>query len=105
MPVEPRYAQDPRWARGVIDLTILATKPGAAEVPIVHCNIATYNGQPCLRYRQVWLIDSLWEGTTRAEDARGTPTQNHISPNIPVYDDYDHHVAIVEVGLCHSQAV
>ena len=28
-----------------------------------------------------------WRGTTRAEDAQGTPTQSHISPNILVYED------------------
>jgi len=28
-----------------------------------------------------------WRGTTRAEDAQGTPTQNHISPSILVYED------------------
>ena len=26
-------------------------------------------------------------GTTRAEDAQGTPTQGHISPSILVYED------------------
>jgi len=26
-------------------------------------------------------------GTTRAEDAQGTPTQSHISPSILVYED------------------
>ena len=26
-------------------------------------------------------------GTTRADDAQGTPTQSHISPSIPVYED------------------
>ena len=26
-------------------------------------------------------------GTARAEDAQGTPTQSHISPSIPVYED------------------
>ena len=26
-------------------------------------------------------------GTTRAEDAQGTPTQSHISPSIQVYKD------------------
>ena len=25
----------------------------------------------------------VWEGTTRAEDAQGTPDQSRISPNIP----------------------
>ena len=25
--------------------------------------------------------------TTRAEDARGIPTQSHISPSVPVYED------------------
>ena len=36
-----------------------------------------------------WLFrgDRLWEGTTRAEDAQGTPTQSHISPNILVYQE------------------
>ena len=29
----------------------------------------------------------LWEGTTRAEDAQGTPTQSRISPSILVYED------------------
>jgi len=29
----------------------------------------------------------LWEGTTRAEDAQGTPTQSHVSPSILVYED------------------
>jgi len=27
------------------------------------------------------------KGTTRAEDAQGTPTQSHMSPSILVYDD------------------
>ena len=27
----------------------------------------------------------FWEGTTRTEDAQGTPTQSHISPSILVY--------------------
>ena len=27
-------------------------------------------------------------GSTRAEDAQGTPTQSHISPSILVYEDY-----------------
>ena len=31
-------------------------------------------------------LDRL-RGTTRAEDARGTPDQNHISPSILVYED------------------
>ena len=26
-------------------------------------------------------------GTTRAEDAQGTPTQSHVSPSILVYED------------------
>ena len=34
------------------------------------------------------LIDSkLVEGTTRAEDAQGSPTQSYISPSLLVYDD------------------
>jgi len=34
-------------------------------------------------------IDSVLSGrgTTRAEDAQGTPTQSHISPSILVYED------------------
>ena len=32
------------------------------------------------------LVCSLWEGTTRAEDAKGAPTQNHVSPIILVYE-------------------
>jgi len=36
-----------------------------------------------------WLngFSFIWEGTTRAEDAQGTPTQSHISPSILVYED------------------
>ena len=33
-----------------------------------------------------WLIDS-GRGTTRAEDAQGTPTQSHISPSLLVYEN------------------
>jgi len=29
----------------------------------------------------------LVRGTTRVEDAQGTPTQSHISPSIPVYEE------------------
>ena len=29
----------------------------------------------------------VWEGTMRAEDAQGTPTQSRISPSILVYED------------------
>ena len=32
------------------------------------------------------MIDS-GRGTTRAEDAQGTPTQSHISPSIRVYEE------------------
>ena len=32
-------------------------------------------------------LDGLREGTTRAVDAQGTPTQCHISPSILVYED------------------
>jgi hypothetical protein len=39
------------------------------------------------------LIDSGLDlsgiGTTRAEDAQGTPTQSHISPSILAYEDYE----------------
>ena len=38
-----------------------------------------------LRVYQLRLIDS-GRGTTKAEDAHGTPTQSHISPSILVYD-------------------
>jgi hypothetical protein len=34
------------------------------------------------------LIDS-GGGTTKAEDAQGTPAQSHISPSILVYEDRD----------------
>ena len=50
---------------------------------------------PSLRHPHFQLPESqfqsrksfLWEGTTRAEDAQGTPTQSHISPSIQVYED------------------
>ena len=32
--------------------------------------------------------DLSGRGTTRAENAQGTPTQSHISPDILVYEDY-----------------
>ena len=32
------------------------------------------------------LVGPLWEGSTRAEDAQGTPNQSHISPSIRVYE-------------------
>jgi len=39
---------------------------------------------------KVWTTHS-WDlsgrGTTRAEDAQGTPAQSHISPNVLVYED------------------
>ena len=35
-------------------------------------------------------------GTTRAEDAQGTPTQSHISTNTLVYENYSSH--ILEIG-------
>jgi len=38
------------------------------------------------RLRVGWL-NGFWQGTTRAEDAQGTPTQSHISPSILVYED------------------
>ena len=41
------------------------------------------------RLRVGWLNswDLSGRGTTRAEDAQGTPTQSHISPSILVYED------------------
>ena len=33
------------------------------------------------------LVGSTDGGTTRAEDAQGTPTQSHISPSILVYEE------------------
>ena len=33
------------------------------------------------------MVGSTGRGTTRAEDAQGTPTQSHISPSILVYED------------------
>ena len=46
---------------------------------------------PPLTKHSAWLIESwlvcFGRGTTRAEDAQGTPTQRHISPSILVYED------------------
>ena len=42
----------------------------------------------------------LWEGTTRAEDAQGIPTQSHISPSILVYEEKTHEVG--EGGEAHE---
>jgi len=36
----------------------------------------------------VGSTDLSGRGTTRAEDAQGTPTQSHISPSIQEYEDY-----------------
>jgi len=44
----------------------------------------------CDRLRVDWLHGFSFgsgRGTTRAEDAQGTPTQSHISPSILVYED------------------
>jgi hypothetical protein len=32
--------------------------------------------------------DRSGSGAARAEDSSGTPTQSHISPSVPVYEDY-----------------
>ena len=40
----------------------------------------------------------LWEGTTRADDAQGTPTQSHISPRILVYEEWFRAAASSWVG-------
>jgi len=40
-----------------------------------------------LRVGPYTLVGPLWGGTTRAEDAQGTPTQSHISPILLVYED------------------
>ena len=34
------------------------------------------------------MAHGFGRGTTRAEDAHGTPTQSHISPSILVYENY-----------------
>ena len=39
------------------------------------------------------------EGTTRAEDAQGTPTQSHIPPSISVYEDRRRVLATALWGL------
>ena len=48
------------------------------------------SGKGLDRLRVGWLNGFSFSGrvTTRAEDAQGTPTQSHISPNILVYEDY-----------------
>ena len=40
------------------------------------------------------MIDAglVWRGTARAEDAQGTPTQRHISPNILVDEENSAHI-------------
>jgi len=40
-----------------------------------------------VQIRQLSSGDRLRVGTTRAEDAQGTPTQSHISPSILVYQE------------------
>jgi len=45
------------------------------------------------RLRVGWLSG---RGTTRAEDAQGTPTQRHVSPRILVYEDKNtHHTQVM----------
>ena len=64
-------AMGSRLARGKtarLDALLAARPPGAPPGEIIK------------------LIDR--RGTTRAEDAQGTPTQSHISPSILVYEDY-----------------
>ena len=48
---------------------------------------------------EVAVVDRLrvaGRGTTRAEDAQGTPTQSHITPSILVYEKKIEHLASVE---------
>ena len=43
------------------------------------------------------LVGPLWEGTTRAKDSQGTPTQGRISPGVLVlYKDRNAHCANLE---------
>ena len=44
-------------------------------------------GSPRWKARLAILRGGSGRGTTRAEDAQGTPTQSHISPSILVYED------------------
>ena len=37
--------------------------------------------------RVIQIAATSWRGAARAEDAQGTPTQSHISPSIPDYED------------------
>ena len=55
--------------------------PGADVLELLSTYMYTYT----LRYHSI--VDRLRVGTTRAEDAQGTPTQSHISPRILVYED------------------
>ena len=42
----------------------------------------------CQKYFKLKHISyKIWEGTTRVEDVGRTPTQNHISPSLLVYED------------------
>jgi len=49
---------------------------------------STVDFQATDRRRVGWLTGFSGRGTTRAEDAQGTPSQSHISPSILVYEEY-----------------
>ena len=52
---------------------------------------------------------NVWEGTTRVEDAQGTPTQSHIPPSILVYEDKADdfpkvtHCKAIDVTSCYEK--
>ena len=62
----------------IIHLILQARRDG----PVLPCSSKTLNKyswfRVCLRMTDSGLVDS-GRGTTRAEDAQGTPTQSHIS--------------------------
>ena len=51
----------------------------------LNLNYSGYEITTRMLYCHSW--DLSGRGTTRAEDAQGTPTQNHTSPNALVYAD------------------
>ena len=48
-------------------------------------------------------------GTTRADDAQGTPTQSHISPSIPVHEDHlkrgSSHLRLLDISVVYVPVV
>ena len=77
---------------GPLSLPIMLAKDPESDEMLPHrgrsgpdrdCDLSYFLRGAC-RFRPALRTDEM--GSTRAEDAQGTPTQSHISPNVLVYE-------------------